>query len=123
MKEEVKSFLKAVSKINMKHLDAEDKTNILAEVIERAEVLLLLAFKEEIINVFDFYLVETFSKEEYRKIVRARDVVGFYCNFGYYSNVKPFLAEHYNDVDYILDVLNEYIDELESKEEEGKEDE
>lgn len=79
-------------------------------------------FKEQVIDLWDYSLTSDWSKEEERKLIKKGNKFNIIHNI-YSDDKKKFIEEHWNEVDKIISILQDYIKELKAEEakEEAKE--
>lgn len=83
---------------------------------EKAKELAENIFKEQVIDLWDFDLTQSYSKDEYRQIVKKGIKVVFSRTFDYNSGQIHFIEKHWDKMDQIIKILQDYVKELEKEE-------
>ena len=73
-------------------------------------------FKEEVISKFKYRICDKNYDGGGRKAIKDATMCGFIQHFYEYDNLKKFLDENYDKIDKIINILKEYVKELEEEE-------
>ena len=96
MNEKVKEFLKRIAS---SEYIPED------ELVKTADDLLKEEKREEIINIFDYKLVN----EDFCKALKNNDKVSFVAECAYSTEGSKYLRNNFDDLDFIMEVLKEKL--------------
>lgn len=77
------------------------------------EELLEEDFKEQVIDLWEYDLDESYSRERERKLIKEGTKIDFICEYHHSSDKRSFLEENWDNIDDIINVLREYIKLLE----------
>lgn len=107
-------------------MDIKEKTNeLLQELLTslnvpfqiriKAQEILDDKFKDEVRDKFKYYLEGSKYDCEHRKIIKEGTKCAFIEHFYAYYTFKDFLNKNYDKIDKIINILKEYVKELEEE--------
>lgn len=88
------------------------------EIKVKAQEILDEEFKEEVRDKFKYYIDDKNYDDRNRSVIKNATKCGFIEHFYVYNNLKDFLDNNYDRIDEIINILKEYVKELEEEENE-----
>lgn len=85
-------------------------------LVEEMKELLKEDFKEQIIDLWEYDLDVSYSRERERKLIKEGTKIDFICEYHHSTDKRNFLEENWDNIDDIINVLREYIKVLEAGE-------
>lgn len=124
--EEQNRYEELVNEIEQKaiKLDSEIVTFNKKELLNRIQTIKDEKFKNNIIEIFHYELTNYTDGKENRKIIKSGNHIDFITQIiQYNTTLSQFVNEHWNEIDKIIAILQDYILHLEieeAKEEKGE---
>lgn len=95
----------------------DERLEVYDNIGDEAMTLLNEDFREQVRNLWEFDLTNSWSSKNNREKLKNVSKCEFVYENHYDENKNKFINEHWDEVDNIIKILQDYIKELEEKEE------
>ena len=118
MTENIKKFLTDLSVMAISN-NHQNVISDLEEISKEAKKLLAESLKEETLKQFAYPVEKCERDNKYLyNAIKNKNKIDFIQNFRYHNESLKFIDLYFYELDKILDILNEYLTELEQGKEE-----